>query len=129
MSSGKEAVEQLELESCRLEGNEHMDLCLMNQLIHSLLVGISHQRDVGIGGDGFSQCGRGIHPCNDTAIGQFRKNLLHQIAYGSLVLHHGELAVIKDVIRLAGKGRDSFVGMETGHELHFQLWKGLLQVV
>ena len=57
VSSGKEAVQQLELEPSRLEGDKHMDLCLMNQLIHSRLVGISHQRDVGIGGDGFSQCG------------------------------------------------------------------------
>ena len=43
MASGKEAIEQFELQAGGLEGDEHVDLCLMNQPIHGLLIRIGNQ--------------------------------------------------------------------------------------
>ena len=43
LKQAKEAIEQFEFQTGGLEGDEHVDLCLMNKPIHGLLIRIGNQ--------------------------------------------------------------------------------------
>ncbi len=90
---------------------------LADEFVHSRLVWIGFDADVGVWTGGLIEAPRWVHPCDDAAMAEAAENLFDEEQDGLFILGDREFSVVEQVIGPAGQRRDAFVGMETGDEL------------
>ena len=111
-----EGVEQLELESGGLVGDEDVDLSAGDKGLHGTVVGIGDEGDVAEMGDVLPEAAVGVASCDDKPVGGEVEDVVEEEADGHDVFGDGEVGMVEGVVAESGLRDDIVVGVGRGHE-------------
>ena len=114
--TGKKTVEELEFQARILKRDECVDVCLADKPVHAFGTGIRLDANVRIRHGGLVERGRRVHPGDDAAVRQLRKDLADEEKRRLFVLRHRKFRVIEEEVRRTRPRGYRLVRVEAGNE-------------